>query len=82
MSVSFKEILNAFDFADAGENRAFLCRKTGKIYLHSEFSDFDEFNDELPDDVEDEGKYLAIPDKRGNRSRQAPGAGFCARISA
>jgi hypothetical protein len=32
--------------------------------LHSEFSDFDELSDQLPDDVEDDEKYLAIPDKR------------------
>jgi hypothetical protein len=67
MPVSFQEILNAFDFAGftgGGEHHAILCRKTGKIYLHSEFSDFDELSDQLPDDVEDDEKYLAIPDKR------------------
>jgi hypothetical protein len=67
MPVSFQEILNAFEFAGftgVGEHQAILCRRTGKIYLHSEFSDFDEFNDELSDDVEDDEKYLAIPDKR------------------
>jgi hypothetical protein len=65
--VSFQEILDAHEFADTngfGEHHAILCRQTGKIYLHSEFSDFDEFNDELPDDVEDDEKYLTIPDKR------------------
>jgi hypothetical protein len=68
MPASFKDIQEAFDFADVrgsfGENRAFLCRRTGKVYLHSEFSDFDGLFDELPDDIEDEEKYLAIPDKR------------------
>jgi hypothetical protein len=67
MPVSFQEILNAFEFAGltgAGEQQAILCRKTGKIYLHSDFSDFEEFNDELPDDVEDDEKYVAIPDKK------------------
>jgi hypothetical protein len=67
MPVSFQEILDAFEFAGltgVGECQVILCRRTGKIYLHSEFSDFEEFNDELPDDVEDEEKYLAIPDKR------------------
>src|ERR1700741_4871900 len=47
-----------------GEYRAILCRRTGKIYQHAEFSDLEEFNDELPDDVEDEEKYIDIPDKR------------------
>jgi hypothetical protein len=67
MPVSFQEILAAFDFAGFtgdGEHQAIVCRQTGKIYLHSEFSDFDEYNDELPDDVEDDEKYIAIPDKR------------------
>jgi hypothetical protein len=46
-----------------GEHLAFLCRRTGKIYWHSEFSDVAELDDELPDDVDDDEKYTAIPDK-------------------
>jgi hypothetical protein len=68
MPASFKDISEAFDFADMrgsfGEYRAFVCRRTGKIYLHSDSSDFDELNEELPDDIEDSKKYIAIPDKR------------------
>jgi hypothetical protein len=67
MPISFQEILDAFEFAgftELGENLAVLCRRTGKIYLQSEFSDFDEMNDELPDDIEDDEKYLKIPNKR------------------
>jgi hypothetical protein len=68
MPVSFQEILNAFEFvsmsAGVGEHQAILCRRTGKIYWRSEFSDLDELNDELPDDVEDDEQYIAIPDKR------------------
>jgi len=68
MPASFKDIRDAFDFADMrgsfGETRAFLCLRTGKVYLHSEFPDFEELNDELPDDIEDDEKYLVIPDKR------------------
>ena len=66
MPVSFQEILTAFEFVGSGglgEHHAVLCRRTGKIYLQSEFSGFDEV-DELPDDVEDDEKYLIIPDKR------------------
>ena len=47
-----------------GEHRAVLCKRTGKVYWHSEFSDLDELNDQLPDGIEDEEKYVAIPDKR------------------
>jgi hypothetical protein len=68
MPVSFQEILTAFEFAgmggDLGAHEAILCRRTGKIYCRSEFSDLDELNDEMPDDVEDDEKYVAIPDKR------------------
>src|SRR5215472_5935180 len=43
-----------------GENEAYLDRRSGKIYWHSEVGDNDE---ELPDDI-DEEKYISIPDKR------------------
>lgn len=67
MPASLQDILLAFEFVGGnggGLHQATLCRRTGKIYWHSESSDLDEFNDELPDDVEDEEKYIAIPDKR------------------
>jgi hypothetical protein len=63
---SFQEILLAFEFVASGGglHQAFLCRRTGKIYWRSELSDLDEFEDELPDDVEDDENYVAIPDNR------------------
>jgi hypothetical protein len=64
---SFQEILLAFEFvgsSGAGEHQAILCRRTGKIYWRSEFSDLDDFNDVLPDDVEDDEKYIAIPGRQ------------------
>ena len=70
MPVSFDEILIAFEFVSAGglgEHQAFLCVQSGKIYWHSDLSDLDEpdkLDDELPEDVEDDEKYLEIPDKR------------------
>ena len=73
MPVSFQEILLAFDFVEsggAGLHEAILGRRTGKIYWRSQFSDLDELdelnelNDELPEDVEDDEKYIAIPEKR------------------
>ncbi|MGD0026958.1 MAG: UPF0158 family protein [Xanthobacteraceae bacterium] len=68
MPISFQEILDAFEFVSMGggpgEHQAFLCRQTGKIYWHSELSDLDELNDELLDEIEDDEKYIAIPDKR------------------
>jgi hypothetical protein len=71
MPVSAQEILLALDFVESGGaadgHQAILCRRTGKIYWRSEFSDLDELNelnDELPEDVEDDEKYIAIPEKR------------------
>jgi hypothetical protein len=67
MPISFQEIVDAFEFVGFGgfgEHQAILDRRSGKIYWRSEFSDLDELNDEMPDDAEDEEKYVAIPDKR------------------
>ena len=64
MPVSFKDILEALEFVSAGgmgEHQAFLCKQSGRVYWHSEFSD--ELG-ELPDDIEDSEKYVPIPDKR------------------
>jgi hypothetical protein len=65
--VTFQDILDAFEFVGTGGgglHRAILCRRTGKIYQRAEFSNLEEFNDEMPDDVVDEEKYIDIPDKR------------------
>src|SRR2546430_12758739 len=68
MPVSFNEILDAFEFVSMGggigEHQAFLCKQSGQIYWHSELAELDEPEGELPDDIEDDEKYLAIPDKR------------------
>jgi hypothetical protein len=63
MPVSFDEILSAFDLVSANpdEHQAVLAIESGKIYWRSELSDLD---DELPEDIDDEEKYLAIPDQR------------------
>src|SRR6516225_4048392 len=63
MVVSFSDLQLAFEFVSSGgmgENEAYLDRRSGKIYWHSEFGDNDE---ELPDDIDDD-KYISIPDKR------------------
>jgi len=64
VAVSFNEILEAFEFVNAGafsEHQAFLCKQSGHIYWHSEYGDDFE---EIPDDIDDGDKYIAIPDKR------------------
>ncbi|SIT60037.1 hypothetical protein BQ8794_90202 [Mesorhizobium prunaredense] len=58
MTVNFSELLEAFEFVNSGgggENTAYLCKETGKIYWHSDWADDVE---ELPDDVEDSGRYI------------------------
>jgi hypothetical protein len=68
MPISFQDIFQALELVSmegaTGEHEAILCRQTGKIYWRSEFSDLDELNDELPDDIEDDEKYVAVPNKR------------------
>jgi hypothetical protein len=69
MPVSFKGLLEAYELGDIGSGgsqiECILCRQTGKIYWHSEFPNFEELKDELPDDIDDDEKYIAVPDKRG-----------------
>jgi hypothetical protein len=66
MPTSLSDIELSFEFVSSsgvGMNEAFLCRRTGKIYWRSDSSD-DLNEEEMPDDVEDEEKYIAIPGKR------------------
>ncbi|MET4291606.1 hypothetical protein ABIB06_000002 [Bradyrhizobium sp. LB8.2] len=67
MPVNFADITQAFNWAntngDMGEFCAFVCMETGKIYYQTDFMDAAEFNDELPDDIDDEEKYVPLPDK-------------------
>ena len=63
MAVSFSDLQLAFEFVSSGgmgENEAYLDRRSGKIYWHSEVGDNEE---ELPDDIDDE-KYISIPGRR------------------
>jgi Uncharacterised protein family (UPF0158) len=69
MPISFKELMETYELAsmgssEYGEQYAYLCRESGKIYWHSEFSDLEELNDELPEDIEDKDKYIQLPSKR------------------
>ena len=69
MPVRFGDILQAFEFADAsggmGGCRTFVCRQTGKIYYQFDDDTLQELeDDELPDDIDDETKYLPMPNSR------------------
>jgi hypothetical protein len=64
MRVSLKDIREAFEFVSAGggdEHQAFLCKQSGKLYWHSELCDD---LDNLPGDIDDNEKFLQIPDKK------------------
>jgi hypothetical protein len=64
MPVSWKDLILAFEFLGAsstGEHQVFLCKQTGELHWHSD--SLDEL-DELPDDIDDDEKYLQLPDKR------------------
>ena len=65
-----------FSQRDHAPNGSWLCKNAPplkieeticprpNIYHQTDFPDSMEFNDELPDDIDDEEKYVALPDKR------------------
>ena len=61
MPIPVAELMDALEFADAarGERRAWIDRRTGDTYYHSEYADLDE---PLPDDIESE-HYVEVPDR-------------------
>lgn len=61
--ISFDDLTAAFDWVSAGaplENSALINRQTGVAYWASELNDSP---DELPDDIDDATRYLAVPHK-------------------
>ena len=63
MTATFKDIEYAFDFATFGqsdEHEAYLNIHTGETFWYSAVGDNEE---ELPEDIDDENKYIALPDK-------------------
>ena len=62
MAMSFSDIEDAFLFVSMDQmfmHNAYLCKETGEIFYTSEMGD----SDELPEDIEDPEKYIAIPHK-------------------
>jgi len=63
VAVKFSELMDAFEFVSVAgpfDNRAYVDVITGKIYL---VSDELELEEELPDDLEESDRYLAVPGK-------------------
>jgi hypothetical protein len=65
MPLRFDDVLTAFEFVSGdGSSEALLCRRTGRVYWRSSTADIDEIADELPEGVEDDANYIAIPRKQ------------------
>ncbi len=62
MPVHFSDISDAFFFVSMAEqytHSVLLCKETGEMFYTSEYGD----SDELPEDAEDDKKYIEIPHK-------------------
>jgi len=68
MALTYYDLSIAFEFvssAEAGDYEGFVCRKTGKIYLRAgEFGDPLPDEDQLPEDLDENEQYVALPSKR------------------
>ena len=63
MAANYKDIEMAFDFINFGkpyEHEAYLNLDTGETYFYSEFGDNEE---ELPEDIDNEKKFISLPHK-------------------
>lgn len=62
-AVNLSDLHQALDWvssAGAFENAAYICRDTGEIFWAS---DPDDFDIELPADIDDQDRYISIPHK-------------------
>ena len=61
-AISFDDLALAYEFVSSGqkfENEAFICTNTGSIYYNSAMTGLNE----LPEDAEETGDYVAVPHK-------------------
>lgn len=61
-AVKLDDLEEALMFVSSGDgfdSAAWVCRDTGEVLLHSEEDDFEP----IPEDIDDEGRYVAVPDK-------------------
>ena len=64
--VLFSDLRNAFDFVSMTTEiggRAYISLDTGKVYSISDNDDEDD-TDDVPPDLEESDRYVAVPDKR------------------
>ena len=61
MSVNFDQLVSAFEwtsFGPEGEIVAYICLKTGQVFI-----DFEDNEEELPDDLGEADHYIEVPSK-------------------
>lgn len=69
-SVDLEELMLALDWASDTSglgNMAFVSRETGQVFLTSDEDFGDEFNAELPSDLDDVAKYAIVPTRHDLR---------------
>ena len=65
-TVSLDQLQNAMEWvsSDFLDNEAYICRQTGKIYWVAGDPGMIDEEEEVPEDIHDADKYIAVPDKR------------------
>jgi hypothetical protein len=65
-TVSLDQLQNAMEWVsgDFLDNEAYICRQTGKIYWVDGDPGMIDEEEEVPEDIHDADKYIAVPDKR------------------
>jgi len=67
-TVNADELENAMVLADDPGSEAWVCPVTGKVYIRSEVVGEPE---PLPDDIDEEGRYIPVPGQRSLELGQA-----------
>jgi hypothetical protein len=67
MPVKFADVLEGYEMTSmtSGDSHAWLCRQTGEVHSRLDPDEVgEEYAGDLPDDIDDEEKYVELPDKR------------------
>ena len=65
-TVMLDQLQNAMEWASSDflENEAYICRQTGKIYWIAGDPGMIDEEEEIPEDIHNNDRYLPVPDKR------------------
>lgn len=64
--ISWRDLENAFMWVSSApmySSEAYIDRETGKTYVRSDFDDFCDEDEEIPEDLGESDRYIAIPHK-------------------